>query len=318
MARPTRIEFAGAVYHVITRGNNRQKVFKDDRDHKTYLEKLSHYSVTKDVKLLCYCLQSNHVHLLVETPKGNLSKFMQPFQTSYTVYFNRRHGHSGHVFEQRYKAFLVDRDNYLLQVSRYLHLNPVAASLVKKPRDYRWSSYRGYIEPGAIPAISTEAVLEQLGSKRLEQIRKYREYVEGKEPSSEATVKLPAMTKGIMGDEKFAEQILRAVRVKSVKRRSYSMGEIVDAVCKVTKVDVQKLVRPLRDARVQTARELLMYIARNHTEAGLREIADRLGVRDISTVSHGVRRVEEKLTQGSAAAKELEHSLKRIHSLIQA
>lgn len=189
MARPPRIEFAGAVYHVITRGNNRQQVFNDDRDRKTYLEKLSHYCETKEVKLLCYCLQSNHVHLLVETPKGNLSKFMQPLQTSYTVYFNRRHRRSGHVFEQRYKAFLVDRDNYLLQVSRYLHLNPVAARLVKKPQDYRWSSYRGYIEPGAIPAINTEAVLDQLGSKGLEQVRKYREYVEGQVPSSAASLK---------------------------------------------------------------------------------------------------------------------------------
>ena len=318
MARRPRIEFAGAVYHVITRGNNRQKVFKDDRDRNAYLEKLSHCCETKEVKLLCYCLQSNHVHVLVETPKGNLSKFMQPLQTSYTVYFNRRHRHSGHVFEQRYKAFLVDRDNYLLQVSRYLHLNPVAAKLVEKPQDYRWSSYRGYIVPGAVPMISTEAVLDQLGVKRLEQIRKYREYVEGEDPSNEDPVKLPAMNQGIMGDEKFAEQIQGAVRVKSVKRRSYGQTEIVDAVCRVTKVEARELVRPLRRVRVPTARELLMYIARNHTEAGLREIADHLGVRDISTVSHGVRRVEEKLTAGTAAAKELERSLKRIHSLIQA
>ena len=116
---------------------------------------------------------------------------MQPFQTSYTVYFNRRNRHSGHVFEQRYKAFLVDRDNYLLQVSRYLHLNPVAAKLVEKPQDYRWSSYRGYIVPGAVPMISTEAVLDQLGVKRLEQIRKYREYVEGEHPSSKAPSSCP-------------------------------------------------------------------------------------------------------------------------------
>ena len=166
--------------------------------------------------------------------------------------------------------------------------------------------------------ISTEAVLDQLGVKRLEQIRKYREYVEGEDPSSKGPVKLPAMNQGIMGDEKFAEQIQRAVRVKSVNRRSYGLTEIVDAVCRVAKVEARELVKPLRRARVQTARELLMYIARNHTEAALREIADHLGVRDISTVSHGVRRVEEKLTAGTAAAKELERSLRRIHSLIQA
>ena len=114
MARPLRIEYPGAVYHVVCRGNNRQNVFEDDRDRKRYLEKLAQYCELKEVSLLCYCLLSNHIHLLLETPQGNLSKMMQPFQTSYTLYFNRRHGRSGHVFEQRYKAFLVDKDNYLL------------------------------------------------------------------------------------------------------------------------------------------------------------------------------------------------------------
>ncbi len=140
MARPVRIEYAGAVYHVVCRGNNRQAVFRDDYDRKRYLEKLSLYCREKDVDLLCYCLLTNHVHLVLETPQGNLSKMMQAFQTSYTVYFNKRHGRSGHVFEQRYKAFLVDKDNYLLEVSRYVHLNPVAARLAERADKYRWSS----------------------------------------------------------------------------------------------------------------------------------------------------------------------------------
>lgn len=96
--------------------------------------------------LLCYCLLSNHVHLLLETLLGNLSKLMQPLQTSYTLYFNRRHRHMGHVFAQRYKALVVDRDNHLLQVSRYIHLNPVGAKLAQRPQDYRWSSYRAYLK----------------------------------------------------------------------------------------------------------------------------------------------------------------------------
>jgi REP element-mobilizing transposase RayT len=107
MSRPLRIEYPGAVYHVLCRGNNRQKIFRDDLDCRRYLEKLVHYCELKEVLLLGYCLLSNHIHLLVETPLGNLSKMMQAFQTSYTLYFNRRHGRSGHVFEQRYKALLV-------------------------------------------------------------------------------------------------------------------------------------------------------------------------------------------------------------------
>jgi REP element-mobilizing transposase RayT len=137
MARPVRIEYPGAVYHVVCRGNNRQAIFRDDHDRKRYLEKLSLYCEEKDVELLCYCLLTNHVHLVLETPQGNLSKMMQAFQTSYTVYFNKRHDRSGHVFEQRCKAFLVDQDNYLLEVSRYVHLNAVAARLVERPAQYR-------------------------------------------------------------------------------------------------------------------------------------------------------------------------------------
>jgi len=124
----------GLLYHVIVRGNNRQAIFRDEQDRIRYLEKLSFYCQDKSVDLLSYCLLGNHVHLLLETPQGNLSKLMQAFQTSYTVSFNKRHRRSGHVFEQRYKALLVDKDNYLLQVSRYIHLNPVSARIVSGPR----------------------------------------------------------------------------------------------------------------------------------------------------------------------------------------
>ena len=104
LARPPRLEYPGAVYHVIARGNNRQAIFADDRDHTIYLEKLGHYCTEKEVNLLGYCLLSNHLNLLLETPQGNLSKLMQLLQTSYTLSFNWRHRQSGHVFEQRYKA----------------------------------------------------------------------------------------------------------------------------------------------------------------------------------------------------------------------
>src|SRR6266508_2020479 len=143
MARPVRIEYPGAVYHVICRGNNRQAVFRDEQDRTRYLDKLSFYCQDKSVDLLSYCLLGNHVHL-VETPQGNLAKMMQAFQTSYTVSFNKRYRRSGHVFEQRYKALLVDKDNYLVQASRYIHLNTVSARIVSRPQDYRWRRYGSY------------------------------------------------------------------------------------------------------------------------------------------------------------------------------
>ena len=179
MARPMRIEYRGAVYHVICRGNNRQVIFRDDADRKRYLEKLSLYCQEKNVDLLSYCLLSNHVHLLVETPEGNLSKMMQAFQTSYTVYFNTRHGRTGHVFEQRYKARVVDKDNYLIQVSRYIHLNPVSARIVERPQDFRWSSYGSYLKGNGLTGLKTESVLAYFNGSRSRQLRQYRDYVEG-------------------------------------------------------------------------------------------------------------------------------------------
>src|SRR5262245_55167178 len=191
MAKPVRIEYPGAVCHVLTRGNNRQAVFKDDSDRTAYLERLFRYCQVKEVHLLCYCLLSNHVHLLLETPQGNLSRMMQAFQTSYTVSWNRRRRYTGHVFEQRYKAFLVDKDNYLLQVSRYIHLNPVAAHIVERPQDYRWSSYRGYLWEGGMTGVWREPVLGYFGDQLQVKIQRYREFVEGALQAGERWFELP-------------------------------------------------------------------------------------------------------------------------------
>ena len=318
MARPLRIEYPGAVYHVITRGNNRQKIFRDDDDRKGYLKKLIHYCQVKAAELLCYCLQSNHVHLLLATPKGNLSKLMQPFQTSYTMYFNRRHRHSGHVFEQRYKAFLVDKDNYLLQVSRYIHLNPVEAGLVHRPQDHRWSSYGGYVGGNTATGLNTSLVLDQMGGKKPEQIQRYREYVEGEKQGGKVDFTLPTIKQSIVGGEEFAERVFKEVRKKAETNRAATLAEIEEVVCRLGKVDKEMLRRPLRSMAVKRGRELFMYVARHHTRASLREIADRMGVRDISTVSHAERRVATQLTEPDAKAKELRQYLKKIYSSIQA
>jgi REP-associated tyrosine transposase len=315
MSRPLRIEYPGAVYHLICRGNNRQKIFKDDLDRKRYLEKLIHYCELKEVSLLCYCLLSNHIHLLVETPQGNLSKMMQPFQTSYTLYLNRRHRRSGHVFEQRYKALLVDKDNYLLQVSRYIHRNPVDAKLVERPQDYRWSSYGAYVSGKRVRGLTTGIVLEQLGGKQSEQIRSYREYVESAGGISEAPP--PTVKQVVIGDTEFAEQVFSERRVGLATQRTYTLSEVEEAVCQMIRIGREELMRPQRTPAVKRARELFMYMGRRHTGASLREIADRLGVRDISTVSHGEKRVTNSLRGNSAEAKELKQVLNKTCSLIQ-
>jgi putative transposase len=318
MARPLRIEYPGAVYHIMTRGNNRQKIFKDDGDRKSYLERLVYYCRLKEVDLLCYCLQSNHIHLLLGTPKGNLSKFMQPFQTSYTVYFNRRHGRTGHVFEQRYKALVVDKDNYLLQVSRYIHLNPVEARVVQRPQDYPWSSYRGHLGEKCIDGLMTSTVLEQMGGSPRAQIERYRAFVEEGGPRDGVRLWLPTIKQSIVGGADFAERVLKETKKQEEAKRNYTLNDVEKAVCRVNKIGAEDLQRPLRSAVVKRAREVYMYVARRQTQASLREIADRLGVRDISTVSHGERRVASQLKQNDVGMRELKRCLQKVYSLIQA
>jgi putative transposase len=318
MARPLRIEYPGAVYHVICRGNNRQAIFRDDVDRKGYLEKLSLYCQDKQVDLLSYCLLSNHVHLLLETPRGNLSKLMQAFQTSYTVYFNKRHGRSGHVFEQRYKALLVDKDNYLLQVSRYIHLNPVGARIVDRAQDYRWSSYGSYLKGKGLVGLKTGTVLGYFNGAKSQRIRQYRDYVEGGRENRNRTV-APAVIKQIyIGDENFVEVVRGRVNKDSMDGARYSFQRIVDAVSGVMGVDRAEIGRSKRSEAVQRSREMLCYVCRHHGEVGLEELAKFLGVKELSTVSHATKRAEARLKEDSRFSRQLEGALKRLDSSMQA
>lgn len=154
IARTQRIEYEGAIYHVTARGNERRDIFRDDADRERFLRVL-HESVTGfEVRLHLYCLMTNHIHRAVETPRANLGRFMHRLQTAYTIYFNRRHAQSGHLMQGRYGAKLIEKDAYLLRLSRYVHLNPVftvvmqsrpAAERILALRQYVWSSYGGYI-----------------------------------------------------------------------------------------------------------------------------------------------------------------------------
>jgi putative transposase len=157
MARPLRIEYEGALYHVAVRGNERQAIFRDDADRERFVRVLAESAGSFDVRLYLYCLMTNHVHLVVETPRANLGRFMHRLQTAYTVHFNRRHRRVGHLVQGRYGAWLVEREAYLVRLSRYVHLNPVFVAAVRsRPvrervallRQYPWSSYRSYIGIG--------------------------------------------------------------------------------------------------------------------------------------------------------------------------
>jgi putative transposase len=150
VSRPLRIEFEGAVYHVTSRGDRREPIFVDDDDRHRLLAVVGHAAERFDAQVLAYCLMGNHYHFVLHTRQANLSRLMRHINGVYTQDFNRRHAKVGHLFQGRFKAVLVDRDAYLLEVCRYVELNPVRASLVDRPEAWRWSSYPAHI--GLTPA----------------------------------------------------------------------------------------------------------------------------------------------------------------------
>lgn len=178
MARPLRLEYPGAVYHVTARGNARQVIFQDDGDREAFLGILG--KVIERYNWLChaYCLMGNHYHLLIETLDANLSAGMRQINGLYTQTFNRRHGRVGHVLQGRFKAILVDKDSYLLELCRYIVLNPVRAQMVKQPKNYPWSSYRATAGLSSVPAFLTrDWLLSQFGRERRAAEKRYRQFV---------------------------------------------------------------------------------------------------------------------------------------------
>ncbi len=145
MARPVRITYPGAFYHITSRGNERKAIFKSKRDREKFLEYLESAVLRYNAIIHTYCLMDNHYHLLLETPTGNLSQIMRHINGAYTTYFNIKRKRAGHLFQGRYKSVLVDINEYAQELSRYIHLNPVRAKIVELPELHEWSSYPHFI-----------------------------------------------------------------------------------------------------------------------------------------------------------------------------
>lgn len=206
MSRPIRIEFPDALYHVTARGDRREAIFEDDQDRSTFLVTLE--QVIDQFNWTCYawCLMDNHYHLLIQTPDGNLSKGMRQLNGVYTQASNRRHARVGHLFQGRFKAILVDKDAYLLELARYIVLNPVRAGMVKTPNDWAWSSYRASmgLEP-APPWLAEDGLLAMFAKRRSLAQQRYAQFVsEGIEVGSPW-----AHLKGqlFLGDEQFVTRM---------------------------------------------------------------------------------------------------------------
>ena len=206
MARPLRIEFDGALYHVTSRGNERKAIFKDDGDRRLFLDILA--QVNQRFHWLChaYCLMDNHYHLVVETPDANLSKGMRQLNGVYTQAFNRRHRRVGHLFQGRFKGIVVQKESHFLEVCRYVVLNPVGAAMVKHPREWVWSSYRATAGQSAVSrCLTVDEVLGQFGKRRRFAQMRYRQFVS--EGIGRGSIWENLEAQSLLGEEGFAEAL---------------------------------------------------------------------------------------------------------------
>ena len=317
MARSLRVEFEGAIYHVTARGSDRHPIFLDDRDHRRFIEKLGENVDTHAIRLYAYVLMTNHYHLLIETPRANLSAFMQQFNTSYTAYFNPRHRRCGHLFEGRYKAKLVDADPYLLSLTRYIHLNPVRISSCNEStlseklhvlRNFKWSSHLAYC--GSVSReefVDYEPLLSLVAKSASCPEVQYREYVESglSENDIELQKSLVRSSKAI-GQARFCrwvetEYIKRAEqtgRMQDASMRRIEVGIAPDVVlkrvCRYFHVTEESLKKK-RNAHV--SRVVAMKLLKDCSGLNHRSIAVMLGIVDGSGVSKKISNLDALMVE---------------------
>jgi REP element-mobilizing transposase RayT len=314
MARALRIEYEGAVYHVTVRGNERRKIFFSKRDYEKFKEYICEAKEKYRFQLHSYVLMTNHYHLIIETPEKNLSKIMHYLNSSYTTYTNIKRKRSGHLFQGRYKAIVVDKDSYLLELSRYLHLNPVRANMVQKPEEYPYSSYKSFISGNSESIVNVGTILGMFTKSEIQARVQYRTFVEsilGEEPESPFK-KVYGGT--ILGSELFIRDVLSRLESEQLEKAEVShrkalhatMGAdgIIDTICGHYGISREVIFRDKRSE----ARKACIYLLKKYTGASNVEIGEMFGKLTYSTVA----KISQSFAKRMEEDKELRERLKGI------
>ena len=311
MARPVRIEYEGAVYHVTARGNERNKVFFTKADYRKFKEYLREGQTKYGFILHCYVLMTNHYHLLIETPEKNLSRIMHYLNSSYTTYINIKRKRSGHLFQGRYKAILVDRDSYLLELSKYLHLNPVRANMVARPEEYPHSSYSAYIgESDGL--VRTTDLLAMFSKDARVATQKYRIFVEsalGEEQESPMKKVYGGM---ILGSVPFIKETLHRLEDellqrtetshKKALRSRYEIEDVMSLVCAHYGVTPEIAVSAQRN----DIRKIVIYLMKKQSAASNHEIGEAVGGMSGFAVAKAYQRLTAEMIKDGGLWKEVE------------
>jgi REP element-mobilizing transposase RayT len=318
MARPLRIQYPDAWYHVINRGRSREQIFCSSEDYSAFIELLKDASSMWKVRIAAYCLMSNHYHLLVQTPEANLSRCMRHINGVYTQYFNRSHKSDGQLFRGRYKSIVIDRDSYLLELVRYIHRNPLHAGLVKRLEDYFWSSHRTYISRGNEGNwLHKDFVLSMLGENRSKRRQAYIDFVKQEEPETLKTLYEKSKLPLLLGAKDFIDDIKQKYCDKAtikempqVKELFPDKSQIEKTVSGVYQIEIDELLKSRR-GNYNEARNVAIYLMRKYTGAPLKDIGSRFGMSSYSSVSSVIIRIKQamdrnkKLRQRITAAEKL-------------
>lgn len=299
MSRPLRIEYPGAVYHLMNRGSARQKVFLRSADYREFLKTISEANDLWGIEVFAYCLMPNHYHLCLRTPRGNLSRVMRHVDGLYTQRFNRRHRRDGSLFRGRYKAIVVDADEYLLAVVRYVHLNPVGGRLARQPQQYRWSSHGEYLSSSkTVPWLNSREVLEHFRSREDFHLfvqsgneEEIEEFYESKKQSP------------VLGGEGFRARITMGLRPIGAENPRYERvsvrpkaHRVLNEVAQVYGRTVEELLRSRRGEENE-GRKVGMYLMKRLSDMTLGEVAKEFGVKSYGAVGwacHGIHQKRER------------------------
>lgn len=295
MARKPRVHFTGALYHVMCRGNQGQRIFKDDRDRQQYVDLLKESRQRFGYRLYAYVLMGNHVHLLVEIGQTPLSKVMQNILFRYTRYWNARHRKIGHLFQGRYKAILCEKESYLLELIRYLHLNPVRARLIRQLAEYVWSSHGAYLKGDGKGWIAVEEVLPRWGRGRRQAVSAYRRFVQDGLKEGHREDLYQVVDQRYLGDDAFVERVERRVLDREPPQVvELRWAEVRETVCKQFGALPSTVLHRGRMREAVRIKRVMAWVGREVGGFSNQQIAKELR-RDPTVLSRGLVKLADEL-----------------------
>ncbi len=304
MGRPLRIEYPGAFYHITSRGNERRNIFRTKKDYERFIGYFESATERYGALIHCFCLMPNHYHLLLETPRANLHAILHHLNTSYANYFNTKTGRVGHLFQGRYRSILVEKDTYALELSRYIHLNPVRAHLVKDVSLYPWSSYLAYVRRGkGWDWLQTAFILGQMSSDGKEASKRYQNYIEEAIGGLLEDPLGKTIASTLLGSEQFIEW----VKEKWVKRmtphrdipalrRIYSWPDLSSILKESERVFAKG---------ASESRRVALYLSHRLSGLSLEKIGEFFGGIGPSGVSQNTRRFEGMMKEDRKLSREV-------------